>query len=497
MSASERLDAMYRDVAALSAAQSLLGWDQMVLMPPKGADARAAHSQVIKRMIHERMTSDELLRALEEAEREAEPGSLAAESAAALRRDVEVLTKIPLELVGRRARVAAEAYEVWKEAKPANDFARMAPYYGEHFAIARETADAIGYEDHVYDPLLAMYEPGAKYADAAAMFAAIKDPIVSLVRDIRENGRAVDDTPLRQNFDPETLRAFAQHAAGIVGFDFGRGRLDVCRNAFCTHLSTTDVRMTTRPSEHLKGIVSSSLHEMGHGLYEQGIDKSFEGTPLAGGVSLAVHESQSRLWENIVGRSLPFWRRFLPDLQAREPRLANLDAEAMYAMMNKVQPEFIRVGADELTYNLHILVRFELEVELVTGKLDIKDLPEAWNERYEAYLGIRPPSDTLGCLQDVHWSKGSVGYFPTYAMGNLIGGQMWAKLIQDVPTYEEDVARGDFTAILGWLQERVYRKGRRLTPRALVEEVTGSSMRADEWLRYAETKYRSLYELAG
>lgn len=495
MSAAERLDSLYRDVAALSAAQSLLGWDQMVLMPPKGAEARAAHSQILRRMVHERLTSDELLRTLEAAEQEAEPGSLAAESAAALRRDVEVLTKIPLELVARRARVAADAYEVWKEAKPANDFARMAPYYGEHFAIARETAEAIGYTDHVYDPLISMYEPGAKFSDAALMFSAIKQPIVDLVREIRENGRSIDDSPLRQGFEPETLRGFAQHAAGVIGFDFNRGRLDVCRNAFCTHLSIADVRMTTRPSDHLKGIVSSSLHEMGHGLYEQGVNSAFEGTPLAGGVSLAVHESQSRLWENIVGRSLPFWRRFLPDLQAREPRLAQVTPDEMFAMLNKVQPEFIRVGADELTYNLHILVRFELEVELVTGALDIKDLPEAWSAKYEAYLGIRPATDTEGCLQDVHWSKGSVGYFPTYAMGNLIGAQMWSRLTTEIPDYEAQIEAGDFTAILGWLQREVYRKGRRLTPQGLVQEITGSPMKADAWLAYAETKYRSLYEL--
>lgn len=493
MSAAERLDSMYRDVAALSAAQSLFGWDQMVLMPPKGAEARAAHSQILRRMVHERLTSDELLHTLEQAEAEAEPGSLAAESAAALRRDVDVLTKIPLELVSRRARVAADAYEAWKIAKPTNDFAMMRPFYGEHFAIARETAEAIGYSEHIYDPLIEMYEPGASQAGAAAMFAAIKEPIVNLVREIRDRGRAIDDSPLRQPFEPETLRAFAQHAAGVVGFDFRRGRLDVCRNAFCTHLSSEDVRMTTRPSEHLKGIVSSSLHEMGHGLYEQGVKKEFEGTPLAGGVSLAVHESQSRLWENVVGRSLPFWRRFLPDLQAREPRLSGVSPEEMYAMLNKVQPEFVRVGADELTYNLHILVRFELEVELVTQTLDIKDLPEAWNAKYEAYLGIRPATDTEGCLQDVHWSKGSVGYFPTYAIGNLIGAQMWELLTHEIPDYEAQIERGDFTQILGWLQTEVYQKGRRFPPHVLVKEVTGSTLRAEPWLKYADAKYRALY----
>ncbi|MGV3617101.1 MAG: carboxypeptidase M32 [Fimbriimonas sp.] len=496
MTASDRLEALYRDVAALSAAQSLFGWDQMVLMPAGGAEARAAHMGVLKRMIHERMTSEEMLRALEDVEREEEPGSVQADAAAALRRDVDVLTKIPLELVERRARVTSEAYEVWKRARPDDDFARMAPYYAETFGIARETAEAIGYTDHIYDPLISLYEPGATYADAAAMFGAIREPIVGLVREIRERGRAIDDAPLRQGFGPESLRSFAQGAAGVIGFDFDRGRLDVCRNAFCSHLASADVRMTTRPSDHLKGIVSSSLHEMGHGLYEQGVPSEFDGTPLAGGVSLAVHESQSRLWENIVGRSLGFWRRFLPDLQAREPRLAGVTPEEMYAMLNKVQPEFIRVGADELTYNLHILVRFELEVEIVSGRLDIRNLPEAWNAKYEAYLGIRPPTDTVGCLQDVHWSKGSVGYFPTYAMGNLIGGQMWACLTSEIDDVETRMERGDFAPILEWLQDRVYRHGRRFAPRELVRRVTGSPMQAGPWLEYAQTKYRALYGLA-
>jgi carboxypeptidase Taq len=495
MTAAERLEALYRDVAALSAAQSLMGWDQQVLMPAGGAAARAAHMQVLKRLAHERLTSDETMRTLEAAEAEAAPGSIEANAAAALRRDLDVLTKIPLELVSRKARVSAEAYEVWKQARPANDFARMAPYYAELFAIARETAEAIGYTEHVYDPLIGLYEPGATYADAVGMFEAIKAPIVGLVREIQTRGRTIDDMPLRQGFEPESLRTFAEHAAGVIGFDFDRGRLDVCRNAFCSHLASVDVRMTTRPSEHMKGIVSSSLHEMGHGLYEQGIPREFDGTPLAGGISLAVHESQSRLWENIVGRSLGFWRRFLPDLQARVPGLGEVTPEGMYAMLNKVQPEFIRVGADELTYNLHILVRFELEVELVTGQLAMPDLPEAWNAKYEAYLGIRPPSDTVGCLQDVHWSKGSIGYFPTYAMGNLIGGRIWEVLIGEIGDPAPLMERGDFAPILNWLRDRVYRHGRRYAPQDLVRRVTGKPMQADAWLGYAQAKYRELYGL--
>jgi carboxypeptidase Taq len=252
--------------------------------------------------------------------------------------------------------------------------------------------------------------------------------------------------------------------------------------------------MTTRPSEHIKGIVSSALHEMGHGLYEQGSPTEWNDTPLGGGVSLAVHESQSRLWENVVGRSKGFWTRFLPDLKREFPAI-DLDVDGMVLAMNVVCPEFVRVGADELTYNLHILVRFELEVEIISNSISIDQLPEAWNAKYQEYLGITPPTDTLGCLQDVHWSRGSVGYFPTYTFGNLIGLQMWERLREDIPDPDALMAKGDFAPILGWLAERVYRQGKRYAPRDLVTRVTGSRMESDAWLRYAREKYGALYGL--
>lgn len=488
-------ETLYRDVAALRAAQSLLMWDQQVLMPAGGASARAAHAQLIRRMIHERLTGDEMTRAIEEGVRDTDPDSDLGRSLAALRRDLESETKLPLSLVQHKARVSSEAYEVWKVAKAENDFAKLAPYLGELFGIARETAEHLGYEDQPYDALINLYEYGATQATAQRMFEAIKQPIVDLVRDIRENGRTIDDSALRGNWDKEKLRGFAEHATSVVGFDYERGNLSVAPNAFCTTVAQGDVRMTTRASGHIKGIVSSSLHEMGHGLYEQGSPAEWQGTPLASGVSLAVHESQSRLWENVVGRSRGFWTRFLPDLQAVFPSLGSLDVEAMYGAVNIVSPEFIRVGADELTYNLHILIRFELEVELVTKALDINDLPEAWNAKYDAYLGIRPPTDTLGCLQDVHWSRGSIGYFPTYAMGNLIGLQIWARLQEDIPDTEAQMARGDFSGIHAWLREKIYSQGRRYTPSELITRVTGSTMKPDAWLAYATNKYRDLYGL--
>lgn len=484
MSAYTDLLDLYREVTALRAAGSLLSWDQQVLMPVGGAPARSAHVGRLRRMAHEKLTGDAMLRAVEKAAAECDPESDEGRGVAALKRELDSETKLPTELVVRKARLSSEAYETWKVAKPTNDFALLAPHYEGLFQVARETAECLGYTDHPYDALINLYEHGATYAEARSVFDTIKGPIVELVR----QQPAVDDSQLRGAFDPEGLRRFAQKAAAQVGFDFNRGRLDVCGNAFCSGVGNSDVRMTTRPSDHVKGIVSSSLHEMGHGLYEQGGRTEWNDTPLGGGVSLAVHESQSRLWENVVGRSIGFWRRFLPDLKAEFPQI-DLDPEGMARAMNKVQPEFIRVGADELTYNLHILVRFELEVELITGKLAMKDLPEAWNAKYTEYLGITPSTDTFGCLQDVHWSRGSVGYFPTYTFGNLIGLQMWECLLTDIPDPDALMEQGNFAPILGWLTERVYREGKRLTPRELVTRVTGSPMQADAWLRYARTKY--------
>lgn len=491
MTAIDRISQTYRDVAALKAATSLMGWDQQVLMPEGGASARAVHVGILKRQIHEALTSDEFRRDIELAQQSATPEETSL--LAALRREVDVLVKLPIAIVERKAKASSAAYDAWRVAKPENDFARMAPYYEELFDIARESAEAIGYTDHIYDPLISLFEHGATYADARSMFDTIKPRIVALVRSIVSGGRPIDDDVLTKGFTAEDLLAFTRAASAKIGFDYQHGRIDLARNAFCTTLSGLDVRMTTRPSEHFKGVVSSSFHEMGHALYEQKGLASDIGTPLAGGTSLAVHESQSRLWENIIGRSQPFWQGMLPLLAQHVPALAGQSAANMSAMMSKVEPEFIRVGADELTYNLHILVRFELEVEILTGVVRIADLPEAWNEKYRSYLGILPPTNTLGCLQDVHWSRGSVGYFPTYAMGNLIGAQIWEVLTREIPNTHALMAEGHFGPILEWLTERIYKVGQRLAPRDLVIAITGEPMKAVTWLRYAEAKYRGLY----
>jgi carboxypeptidase Taq len=471
----------YRDLVALDAAISLMSWDKQVLMPPGGADARSAQLEALTMRRYAILTDDRFVDAVDREFGEAEVGTLEHRELSVLRRDIRQAISLPSELVRRKATVANVAYETWKVARATSDFALLSPNLAQLVEIAQETSAALGPAVRPYDRLLDLYEEGAKQADAEGMFVAMLPRLKALLGRIGE-AEPVDDSSLRGSWDPAVLRGVAQRIAGEIGFRFDEGRLDLAPNAFCTHLDRRDVRMTTRVSDHVKGVLSSSLHEMGHGLYEQGDDPWHVGTVLAGGVSLAVHESQSRLWENIIGRSLPFWERFFPVLAEAVPELAALGAEGFYRAYNRVEPTFIRVGADELTYNLHILIRFELEVELIEGRLAVADLPEAWNAKYEDNLGIVPPNDGLGCLQDVHWSRGSFGYFSTYAMGNVIGGAMWALMPQ-----------GSIEESLSWLTEKVYRLGRSVPPRALVVSINGTYLDPGPWLDYVEAKYGAIY----
>lgn len=494
MSPYERFLAAYRQIAAIDSALSVLSWDQQVLMPPGGSPARAEHLALLATMRHAKFTSDEFKRIVEQAEVDVSD-EVQASNIRVIQRDLRIESSKPGDLVARKLRVGSAAYDAWRIAKPANDFATMRPYYAELFEIARETSAALGQAEHPYDNLIDQFEEGSTCAEAKRVFDELKAGTVPLLREIRQRGQTVDDGLIARDFDRPRLLEFARSATAAVGFDHKRGRLDLANNAFCSGTSRDDVRMTTRPSNHLKGIVSSSLHEMGHGLYNQGMPPDWFMTPIAAGASMAVHESQSRMWENMVGRSLGFWKHFLPKLSMVFPELVGIGGADMWRMVNRVQPEFVRVGADELTYNLHILVRFELEVAIVEGSLDVGDLPQAWNEKYETYLGINPPTNTLGVLQDVHWTRGSVGYFPTYTFGNLLSGQLWAHLVKDFPSLDEDFERGQFEHILQWLTEKIYSKGRSIPPKALMQSVTGKSLGAGDWLDYAQRKFSEIYRL--
>jgi carboxypeptidase Taq len=483
----------FKDYQALEGAIGLMNWDQQVFMPPGGGSARSAHVQLLNRMRHELFTSDELKRWVEDGLNETEGDQHA--QLQILKRDIEQTSKLPIELVERKSKASSAAYNQWRLCRESADFQPTIPHYEELFSIARETADALGYVDHPYDALIDLYEEGSTYAEAVSTLGAIKQPIIDLVARIQGEGKKIEDNFLTRDWDQPKLKNLMERVITQIGYRFDRGRLDLAANAFCNGNSKFDVRMTTRPSEHIRGVVSSTLHEMGHAVYEQNQRDDWDLTPLGGGVSLAVHESQSRTWENVVGRSQQFWNFFWPWFQAEFDFLVDKSAADFYAAFNQVKPSFIRVGADELTYNLHILIRFELEVEIITKQLAIKDLPEAWNAKYQAYLGITPPHDGLGCLQDVHWSRGSVGYFPTYSFGNLIGVQIHNELCRNVPGVDGLIEQGNFAPMLEWLTKNVYEHGRALKPKALVRHVTGSEMDAAPWLEYATAKFTSLYDL--
>jgi carboxypeptidase Taq len=487
MSAIDRLRDAWYDINALMKAATILGWDQQVLMPAGATKARGEHQAVLARLLHERITSDTVRRLVEDAEKEAEPGTDDAAMVRAVKREIDTRAALPKELVERKSRVSSDAYTVWRRARAESDFAALAPFLEELFDIARETAELRGYTGHIYDPLIDLFEEGATYAQARSMFDGLVGPIKELIAAQKEHGNE-EDSFLVGSWDQEAIRSWAQRTQTEIGFDFQRGRLDITTNAFCTNLSRNDVRMTTRPKDHVNGIVFSSMHEMGHGLYEQGSPQGWDRTPLAGGISLGVHESQSRLWENIVGRCLPFWRRYLPGLAAAIP-MGDVAPERFYRAINRVEPGEIRIGSDELSYNLHILVRFEMECAVLTREVAIQDLPEAWNAKYREYLGVDPKNAGDGVLQDVHWSRGSIGYFPTYTMGNLISWQVWETLQTELGDTDALIEGGQFKPILGWLQDRIYMQGKRYEPHELVQRVTGKPMNAAAYVRGMRAKY--------
>jgi carboxypeptidase Taq len=493
MSPLENLRERLADVNALHAAMAIMDWDQQTYMPKGGAEARAEHQGILSRMAHETFTADSTVAILDRASANVESEDDQA-LVRVVRRDLELATKLPTPLVEEKSKLSAIAHEQWVEARASNDFASFSPLLERMFDIAREEAECLGYSDHIYDALLDQYEEGATAADARQMFDALKGPQVELVKAIGQKPQ-IDDSFLYGEWDTTTQSKFTQDLVKAIGFDFERGRQDAAPHPFCTGWSVGDVRLTTRYKPYIGSAIFGSLHEAGHGMYEQGSPMKWDRTPLAGGVSLGVHESQSRLWENIVGRSKPFWSHFLPSLQAAFPALAPYDLDTFYRAINRVEPSLIRVEADELTYNLHVMVRFELECDILTRKLAVKDLPDAWNDKYEQYLGIRPKTDSEGCLQDVHWSGGSIGYFPTYSMGNVLSYQIWNALKKDIPKVDDLMAEGSFESILGWLQTQVYSKGRFLTPKELVKQVTGKPMDPSDYLAGLSGKYCAIYGL--
>jgi carboxypeptidase Taq len=496
----ERLNGRLAQIKRLGEVSELLGWDQQTYMPEGAAAARGEHSAALSRLIHDMFVDGETARLLSAAEAEtagADPDSDDVRLLAAVRRDYDRETRLPADLVSEISRHQAISHNVWVRARQENDFAGFAPSLEKMLDLTRRRAECLGYEAHIYDALLDAYEPSMRQADVARMFADIKPALVKLIADIAASVRPVDASLLHRGYPVEAQRKVTLDLAARFGFDFNRGRQDEAAHPFCSSFSRDDVRLTTRfDPAYLGQALYATLHETGHGLYEQGITAQYDPTWLGSAASLGVHESQSRLWENLVGRSRAYCEYAFPKLQAAFPdALGGETSEAFYRAVNLVRPSLVRVEADEVTYNLHIMLRFELECELLTGALAVRDLPETWNARMQAYFGIAPASDTEGVLQDVHWAEGLIGYFPTYALGNLISGQLWHAIRAQMPDIEASVRAGEFAALLEWLRANVHRYGRKYPPAELIYKATGEPLTSRYYLEYLTTKYADIYGL--
>lgn len=484
----------------LQAAGSLLRWDQEVTMPPQGGEARAEQNATVGRLAHEAFIDGQVgewLEALRDWEAELDPGSFEASVLRVTRRQYQRARRIPPALVAELIRASSEGYHAWLEARRQRQFAAFRGPLHRLIDLQRQVADAVGYPEERYDALLADHEPGMRTAHVRKLFQRLQEALPPLVEAIAERAHRVRDDFLHQPYDPDGQWDVTLEALGLIGFDFRRGRQDRSVHPFTIALTSDDVRLTTRVDPGTFGpAFFASLHEGGHGLYEQGIPAQWRHTPLGEAASSAVHESQSRLWENVIGRSREFWAFFFPRLRKRFPvQLADVDAEAMYRAVNRVQPSLIRVEADEVTYNLHILLRFELELALLEGDLPVGDLPSAWREKTRRYLGVEPADDVEGVLQDVHWSWGGFGYFPSYALGNLMAAQLWEAALRDEPDLPSRIAAGDLAGVLAWMRDHVHRHGARYEPLELIRRATGSELSPDPFLRYLRRKYGELYGL--
>ena len=491
----DKLNQRLAEVNALHAAQSMMDWDHQCYMPKKGAEARGDHLSVLSKMSHELFTSDETQRFLEDAGKEVAPDSDDEALVRNVRRSMDQSTKLPSEFVVRQSLAHTAGHEKWVHARKNNDFGHFAGALETNFDLAREQAELLGYQDHIYDALLDLYEEGGRAADCTRMFDTLRGPTVELVKAITESGNQPDISYLTGDWDETKQKNLTEFVAKSFGFDFDRGRQDPAQHPFCTGWSINDTRITTRYTDFLPSSLFSTMHETGHALYEMGTPEAWDRTPLGGGVSLGVHESQSRTWENIVGRSKAFVSWLRPKLVETFPQLAAIDEATMYRGFNKVEASLIRVEADEVTYNLHVMTRFELECDLLTNKLAVKDLPEAWNAKYKEYLGVDVPSDSDGCLQDVHWSAGLIGYFPTYTMGNLLSYQFWNLLKADLGDVDALMAKGDFAPIHEWLRTNIYSRASRYQPKELVQMVTGKPIGADDYVAALNKKYKDVYSL--
>lgn len=489
------------EIDDLRRAGAVLSWDQATYMPPAGGTARGRQIATLSRLAHESFIDAETGRLLDAAAKETESAPYESDEASLIRvtrRRYDRDRRMPASLISEIEENAALSYQAWTVAKPANDFDSVRPYLERSLELSRRAAECHPGFDHIADPLIDTHDHGMKAADIRQLFHALRGRLEPLVQAIAARPQP-DDSPLRKSVPLETQLRFGLEVIRAFGFDFTRGRQDLTLHPFMTKFAHGDVRITTRSRDNdVTDSLFSTLHECGHALYEMGIDPALEGTPLSGGASSGVHESQSRLWENLVGRSRGFWEYFLPRMQATFGRdLATVSVDAFYRAINRVERSLIRTDSDEATYNLHVMLRFDLELDLLEGKLAVKDLARVWRERFQASMGVAVPDDTNGVLQDVHWYHGLIGgQFQGYTLGNILSAQFFATAVKARPEIPDDIRRGTFGGLHDWLRDNIYRHGAKFTPAELTKRVTGNDLTIEPYMAYLEGKFRPLYGLS-
>ena len=476
----------------LNSAGALLHWDQATYMPPGGAAARGRQLATLSRLAHETFVSPrvgELLESLRDLESESDPDGFEAALIRVTRRDWEKAVRIPTEFEARFSSHCALAYETWTRARAANDWDLIRPVLQRTLELSRELASFTPHQ-HPADPLIDDSDPGFSAAQISELFGELRAQLVPLVCDVAARA-PVDDAILRGHFDVRAQRQFAREVVGDLGYGFERGRIDATPHPFMTKFSLGDVRITVREDEaEVSSLLLGAIHEAGHGMYEQGISPIYEATPLAAGASSGLHESQSRLWENFVGRSPAFWQHYYPRFQRAFPQFENVELDEFLRALNRSERTLIRTEADELTYNLHVMIRFDLELQMLDGRLEIADLPDAWNARYLADLGVVVPDYASGCLQDVHWFSGAIGgAFQGYTLGNLVSAQFFEAAVRAHPSIEDDMARGEFGALRDWLTGHLYRFGRAREPQQLIENAFDGPLQIEPYMNYLRGKY--------
>ena len=497
----KEIQAFVSDTAKLEATVALLEWDDRTYLPNRGGAYRAEQTTLLSGLIHRRLTDQrlgEMLQQLSASDLMSEPASPTAASVRMMLKDFRRNSRLPVELVEATTKATVLGQRAWEAARAVDSWSAFAPHMETIFALKRQEAELLRDDGTLYDALLDQYEEGANSESLTAVFAGLRDALVPLVQELNDSTCKPDGQSWRRSIPIDLQRKTSRWVAEHIGYQFERGRLDETSHPFCTTLGPDDCRILTRfQAEYFPSGFYGTLHEVGHGMYEQGLPCDWYGLPAGTAASLGVHESQSRMWENFVGRSREFWQWCLPELQTRlEGTWDDLTAEHVFRDANRVHPSLIRVEADEVTYNLHILIRFEIEQELIASELKVVDAPQAWNDRYHQYLGIRPQTYADGILQDIHWSAGLIGYFPTYTLGNLYAAQLMEAARAELSQLDRDLARGDFRPLLDWLRREIHSFGQCFHPGQLIQRACGKPLDAKPLVNYLRQKLEPVYGLA-